>query len=489
LKQLPTAILNHPHLQYLTILACPTLSVPKEILLKRDLIVFDYDFLHYSKTNVVNTPLKSRIMTILKDAPDEARLALGQLLLEGADKIMDWQVFKSGFLQLLHLKNAVVKFLVYDNWHLLNPQQQKLTIPSDYQGKSIAFLGSLHKPKTNYKQKLIALGFDYHTVVRANTEWVIVGNSPNVPEDFWNHPHLFFVEQDLELFLQAESPDFLQQIEQAEWENMRALLWSGDTANEQIVAEMIKAGGIPPNILPDLVLVAKTSEDETLKATLRKLLKAQLPPNVHKILSNTMSWAGQSHFRLFHQLAPDFDIAQMVVCHYMRLRKVAHLQEYFQFPQSLNNSCRKQMVEMAYEASKRKSNYLNTSKFQLTNDEINILLENPTHSEGLKNLQIVCADTIPNAVFNHSTLVELKITFSGESLPVEIGQLTRLRHLEITSYNLKTLPINLLEITVLQKLIINSGEHVLKLPLGLKILETQLKQFAIRPTPIYIDAI
>jgi hypothetical protein len=486
LEVFPSRILHCPTLVTLRISDCHKLKMPKEILTMKPNLNFSYDYPRY---HIPEFNIKYDINYLLNVPPvsDEIRVVFGHLLLEGLDTVSDWVAFKTHFFNALSVNNPLMKPFIYDNLHLLNQGQQKAVLRS-VEPKTIAFLGNLHKPKTNYKKKLVALNFDYQPVITEKTHYIVMGTWAALPPDFWIYPHVFLTEADLEHFFKETQPDFLQHLEQPECESMQALLWTNDVVNERLVVEMIKTGGIPPALLPDLVIISKTSIDEMVKSTLKKLLKAQLPQNVHKILAHGQSLTHRCYFQAYCDLAPDFDVAQMHFCYFKRTGY--YLREFFELKQSLNHPRRKEMFEAARKVLKIKPNDLDLRGWQFTNDEITSILEDKMYDQKLMKLQLnAMGDTIPMAVFNHTDLISLNITFSGERVPDEIGQLTFMRLLTISSSNLKSLPMSILDMKLLYSLEIYTYSREsrlrLELPMAFKILGARLKKFNIQPEPIY----
>jgi hypothetical protein len=374
---IPNKWLNHhPNGLSIEIMGCYNLIIPNNILTKSDLTTFIHDYPRYSKIKIENTVLKTKLLEYLVGVPNEQRLTLGYLLFGGREDLSEWANFKAHFFKLLNIKNSIIKSLVRENLHLLNPPNHQPIIPTtDFVGKTITILGNTYKPKRVYKEKLIALNINYQSIVKKDTDWLIVGDAVETPSNFWNYPHQFFTEQALDVFLKETNPGFLQTADRLECDNLRALLWSNDPANERLVVEMIKTAGIPAEILPDLVLVAKNSTDETVKTTLRKLLKVEISAEVQKIVSGQHRLSKPQLFIRYGHLAPDFDVSQMVVCEYKRTGQF--LKTFFQLPQSLNNPYRKELFEIARQSLKPKGKNWDTSYWCFTEAELKMIKSSP----------------------------------------------------------------------------------------------------------------
>jgi hypothetical protein len=381
--------------------------------------------------------------------------------------------------------------LIYGNIYYLNPELRPFEIPSNYAGKSIAFMGNTCQLKPIYKQKLITLDFDYHDIIRADTELIIVCDSVEIPTHFWLYAHLFFKEHDLVLFLKTAHPDFLEDLDTEGCEGMRQLLWSNQETNDYLVLEMIEEGGIPKALLPDLMIVALTSLDETVGERLKTLLKVQLPPKMYDVFcyqfNSYIITYGDKEFQMYSPFAPDFDVSQMVVCHYKRTNNSQYLSTFFKLPQSLHNPYRKMMFNIRFE---KMYNWqwrytLHIMSAPLTPIEIEfLLLKNryPFNSLALCYLE----EPISPIIWQQTQLKRLQIQCSGSFISDEIGQLACLERLCIINKNLKTLPISILDMNDLRRLDVSTGNTPMQLPIAFKTLANRLKVFMILPTPIYI---
>lgn len=52
--------------------------------------------------------------------------------------------------------------------------------------------------------------------------------------------------------------------------NLRELIWSDEVENDKLVVEMIKGGGIAEALIPDLIILAKSTQDDGVKNALKK---------------------------------------------------------------------------------------------------------------------------------------------------------------------------------------------------------------------------
>lgn len=149
---------------------------------------------------------------------------------------------------MARVKNLFLKTLLAENVYFLNPEQKQQSFPNKPQ--SIHLLGSTHKAKSDYKSKLTELGYTYHTNLQPDTNLIVVAGHGKIPAHFWEYPHLFFKEGELELHLETIKPDFLQDADAPDWRNLQQMIWGGNPDTDGLVLALVKAGGIPPRLIP-----------------------------------------------------------------------------------------------------------------------------------------------------------------------------------------------------------------------------------------------
>lgn len=203
LTSLPTYLLEHKMLKSLEILNCPALRLSCYWAV-RPLQKFQYSGLRI--TAAQKRHWGSDLMPFLDKigATKLERLALGGALIEGFENAEPkyLSALKQGFLSLVRVRNLFLKMLLLDNIYFLNPKQTKQ--PFSNKAQSIHLMGSTNISKSYYETKLKALNFTYHAKLKADTERIIVAGYGIIPDKFWDYPHLFFKESDLEAFLQTD---------------------------------------------------------------------------------------------------------------------------------------------------------------------------------------------------------------------------------------------------------------------------------------------
>ena len=263
---------------------------------------------------------------------------------------------------------------------------------------------------------------------------------------------------ELDTVLKEYQPGFLKTLEDPDLEALRRLIWSNDPANERVVLAMLKKGGIPDAVFPDLVVVAKTSGDQAVQNDFRKLLKAKAPEDLRGVLSDTRDLDRVIERFRYAYLKRPVGVSQVVVAHYFRTKNKELLPEFFRYRESLENPYRAAIFQDWYPSLLKRPHYISIQEFLLAQEELEQLLNEPVVEGALKRLLFRCAgDALPAALFKHVSLEELKITTDGAHLPEAIGDLKRLKTLEIYGKNLRSLPDSLLQIKALKSLTFGSS--------------------------------
>lgn len=319
---LPTAVVENVALTHLYLRGDEKLFVPKEVLLKRHLLKFDFNFPRYAES-IMGTALQTDFMEAIQSASDAQRLVIGQLLLEGLASITDWASFRKSFLDLLNARSPALQFFVYKHLDLLNANFLPFELPlqpADYQHQSIAFVGGMSYKKVYYEEKCAALNIDYQSITRKDVNWIVLGKPKGVavPVDFWSHPHAFITEDTFEIFLAKVLPAFLQTAEKETFESLQKLIGSGDAKNDLLVLEMVKTGGIPLGMLSDLVTVVCTSEESLVRNGFRALIKPFLPYAAHTWITKKFIGYDFEQLETLVKDIPQLDFVQMKWVHEQR---------------------------------------------------------------------------------------------------------------------------------------------------------------------------
>jgi len=310
----------------------------------------------------------------------------------------------------------------------------------------------------DYKEKLEGMGIKIAAKLSPDVDFVLMGNAcPDLPEGFWAKPHWFCSEGEMDKVLKEYQPGFMQTLPENDLEALRRLIWSNDPANERVVLEMLKKGGIPDAVIPDLVVVAKTSADQAIRNDFRKLLKAKAPEGMRAVLSETRD-LDKILERARYPYHRPLGVSQMVVAHYYRTKNKELLLNFFHYRESLENPYRAALFQDLYPSLLQRPHYLSINRMLFSEEELNQILNAPALKGVLKRLLIRCAgEALPAALFKHTTLDELKIYTDIAHVPEAIGDLKRLKNLEVSGKNLRSLPDSLIQIKSLKSLLFCSS--------------------------------
>ncbi|MDJ1484607.1 leucine-rich repeat domain-containing protein [Cytophagaceae bacterium YF14B1] len=411
----------------------------------------------------------------------EQRKLIGTIIFAGKEDLTSFPNVKDLLMSLVNKRNLQIRQLVWDNLSVLNDN-----VPvSDKQNTfSVSISGNTKRAKTYYKEKLKASGFVYQQKLSADTQWIVVGDEITLPPDFWKYPHRFLSETELDTFLDQEQPGFMTALEQPELENLRKLVWSNDPVNEELVLEMIKGGGIPDEFIPDLLIVAKTTREKKIKDNLRKLLAPKLSKGASQILSNPVNLGlGRCPYLQYERVAPDFDVAQMAVCHYKRTGKF--LQNFFYLKSSLTNRYRAELFNLTIPAFTVKPHYVTLGGWNFTAAEINQILQMEIFQGRLERLILPKCniESIMDSLLLHSaTLQDIQAFTDEKVVPAELEKLSRLQKINIHGDNLKEIPDFLPRLKYLKEIFLYSKE-ALVVPENFKGLK-KMKRLLIQPMPI-----
>ncbi|MEO0042661.1 MAG: hypothetical protein RL329_2109 [Bacteroidota bacterium] len=489
LAHFPITELEYPLLSALSILKCPHLELSNKILIPNYLTKLNYDFNFFKKSDLGKTHFKSHLMDLISDWSVEDRLDLGSFLLEGKGNFKGEILFKTLFLKLLHHEKASVRNLFFEHFHLLqSPEEQPLQW-NHYQGKSIAFLGNPKFDRKIYIQKIILLNMDYHAIAQANTDWIIVCEGAILPNHFWDHPHFFLTERDLNLFLATVQPNDFEETNLLD--NLRRLLGSNEATNYLLILELLESNGLPETFLPDLMMLPYTSDNQLVKHKFENILQAQLPPKVYKAFLQPFEVRRKNPFKAYETFAPDFEIDPLIYS-YAKLNPAKHkmgrgdlMHSFFQLPMSLQHPFRAELFQERFKKGHQLLNRdnLHFAPYLLTTDEIYYLLENCPILSEIRGLSVHCADLLLPKFWEKSTFHRLRIRCYLPDMSDYLSHFEHLEMLYIWNDQLKTFPISILKMRHLRRFRIFT-KTPLTLPPDFEAFARKLYTLEMLPQPI-----
>jgi len=189
----------------------------------------------------------------------------------------------------------------------LEEHTQKLnSLDTLKKGSIVHIMGNTVMKKTDIKAKLKTLEIGYTAKYTEKVTHVLIGKNPKGLLDSKNVHLKLFLENQLQTFFSSAQPKYLEQAAQVGQtnieDNLSALLTSPDANNVLIAIEMLKTGGVPPNIMEDLLVIQKTNADSKVRAAAKKLLELYAPVNWLSLVQD------KQHFAMIHKKIREQDI-------------------------------------------------------------------------------------------------------------------------------------------------------------------------------------
>lgn len=483
-EQLPKGIEDCPNLTQLTIGNSPNLkilstdvldnveklnlfevsAIPKEIVnwsnlkslkVGRDLIPKE------------NTIYESLIPVLAGDISldKELKELICGLILGHVETLKEDPLFKENLLRLFGLKKIKVTQLALLNLHLLN--KDGVSLDDDLKNNNtIGFLNSSSTVLKNYKDKLDSFNLKVSPKIAPDTFFIVANGYSKLPDNFWSFEHRFIEESVVSEWVKDINPGFIQTLEDLELENLKKLVYSNNEENDKLLAEMIKTGGFPDSIIPELIIIAKTSKNLSAKSSIRKLLESRLSIGAKKILSDKINLAKPSYmspFEVYREYDPGISISQMAYAYFKRNGE--YLNAFFNTPDSLNNPNRESIFQENWKRFVPKPHYISLYYIQLTGRELKFILEQE-EVRGIVN-RLVTAKVSTSELFNflaadNPQIAELQIVTDDRVLSSTIADLKKLKSLKITAQEDIILPGEILQLSKLKEVTIwaASGKKV-----------------------------
>lgn len=411
-----------------------------------------------------NQSLKNDIHIITSDSTlsNESKLILGAFLFETEEEAKKIDNFEINFLGLLSCNSSSFRHFVSQKAFTLNNHFQRVNL-EELVGKTVGILGKPQNNKTYYKEKLESLGAKFVNKIDEKTEYIITCEFPEIPANFFNHKHYYFSEEELETLLKDFEPGYIQTLDNEELHNLRELIWSDEVENDKLVVEMIKGGGIAEALIPDLIILAKSTQDDGVKNALKKLLKGRVDVGGQKILGDKTNLRRKTRHNpivAYMNFNSNLDLSQMAFTFAKRFNRSFFV--FFQSNGSMTNQYRKEAFELAYSEFWVKPIQLSLY-FPLYGDEINFLLNKPEFLGKLKILVLTTDDleeVMDSILLHASTLKELTIKTSCHIIPEGLGKLLKLNNLTIHGDKITTLPNDFLKLKKLKDTFINGNDKM-----------------------------
>jgi len=148
-------------------------------------------------------------------------------------------------------------------------------------GSTIYILGKTNLGKKNIQNKLKELGIQYASKFSEEVTHLLVGKNPKGPfQERFQHLSII-TENQLQKFFSTHQPQFIEQgvnSDQTEiQERLISLLSSPDAANVLIGLEILQSGGVPADLIEQLLVLQKTYDNSKVRAKAKQLLELYAP--------------------------------------------------------------------------------------------------------------------------------------------------------------------------------------------------------------------
>ncbi|MDJ1494948.1 hypothetical protein QNI19_18565 [Cytophagaceae bacterium DM2B3-1] len=393
---------------------------------------------------------------------------------------------------------------------LLDKLQQKLldhklnndSVKAMQAGK-VWLCGDFTEKKTAIKEKLGKIAVPLTTQFDVDVTHIVIGKKPT---DLWpvfqDNSYQFLLESQLyQILKEIDSEEkFLVQEEVTGGQQMaaglRRLLTSKDDSSVLLGLEMLKAGGVPSNIIDELLLVQKTSSDAKVRAEAKKLLLTQGSVEWVQVLNDKQSFTNLETTKekdvrtklekmaksVSRERVAEFGL--LLFSHYQK--GLSYILVHFKHGGPQRIKALKALTQGDHFDFHIGVGYNN---WKLEKPESVILSPVKTgikfpfdHPEAAKiriiNLHNTKFATIPKEIAVFENLEELDCSANSlKSLPEEIGKLTKLKRLDLSLNRFDSLPTGILKLTNLEWLdlrynndsVFKDGEKsIVKLPENFK---------------------
>ncbi|MDJ1499188.1 hypothetical protein [Xanthocytophaga agilis] len=374
---------------------------------------------------------------------------------------------------------------------------------SAMQAGKVWLCGDFTEKKNEIKEKLGKLLVPFTTQFDVDVTHIALGKKPtDLGAIFKGNSYQFLLEPQLyQVLKEVDSEEkFLVQEEvtggQQMADGLRRLLTSKDDSSVLLGLEMLKTGGVPSNMIDELVLVQKTSSDAKVRAEAKKLLLTQVSVEWGQVLNDKQSFTNLDETKekdvrtKLEKMAKSVSKDQVAA---FGLLLFAHYQKGLSY---ILIHCRQgDKYRIKALMALTQGDYFDFhigvgyNNWKLEKPESVILSPVKTgvkfpfdHPEAAKirimNLHNTKFATIPKEIAVFENLEELDCSANSlKSLPEEIGKLTKLKRLDLSLNRFDSLPTSILKLTNLEWLdlrynndsVFKDGEKsIVKLPENFK---------------------
>ncbi len=336
----------------------------------------------------------------------------------------------------------------------------------------IAVLGTTNTKKAEYKELFNAINLTFHTKLQEDTTHIVLGKKIKDYESISDEV-TWVTEKDILAFINKQNTPFLLEddINTQDKDNIRELLEASDEDTVLLGLEMLSKGGVPEELLLDLLLLQKTSAFKKVKTKARKLLIAngtkaheELVTDRSRFTSTKSERDLTKHLEMWHGKAPSISILDFALKYHKQTQKgLNFIFKYLDYNSPLRNE------------------FLNKFKKGKKIDLNDMLLKDVIYAvdEYYTKYFDAVEEHIPEEVFEMADLESLSLKgFCLEHFPSETLDLINLKKLDLSYNNIKKLPQDISKLVNLEHLILDENE-LEGIPVELKGL-TALKTLSIK---------
>ncbi|NME71716.1 BRCT domain-containing protein [Flammeovirga aprica] len=165
-------------------------------------------------------------------------------------------------------------------------------------------MGGITLKKTELKERVEQLGFQYANKYSDKVTHIIIGNNPKeiAKVDEIDNEIKLISESTFTDYWNTQEPGFLIEDEKEGdgqmVENLKLFFKSQSEGDLMIAMEMLEMNGVPKSVLPDLFLIQKTNKNTKIKARVKKLLTANASKDLIQAVKDR---AGLNNYAKLHE--------------------------------------------------------------------------------------------------------------------------------------------------------------------------------------------
>lgn len=366
-------------------------------------------------------------------------------------------------------------------------------------GATLAVVGTTQHNLTQLKARLKTLGIDYSPKITAKVTHIVLGKNPKTEASTAaNTSAQLMPPQTLTDFLNgADTPYLLDAApDNSNSQNLSEMLLSDEPDNINVALQILQGGGVPNELITDLLLVLFNTNDAKIRQKARKLLEEYGPASLLPAYTKT---AAPERFVFQMRDVVKFDkyFDTVVSSHQLDAAKILAFLRRTISPRSYGHNvilARQLSLLPLHEAQQAiaatiKDNNLDLAQFDIANLDPKIFLYRETINNTLSiSIRYTKLKQFPDFIAQYTNLMTLDISNNKlTTLPDSLADLPNLKHLHIPSNAFKTFPAIIYKLKSLESLsfslakLADLPEALLELPLLEHLQINNLKSGALPP--------